>query len=76
MYGLTQEGYDQLLAEQHGVCAICGDPPSGRNRSLSVDHDHSTGVIRGLLCQRHNLALGLLGDSVEGIKRALEYLKP
>lgn len=42
--------------------------------NLVVDHDHETGIVRGMLCQSHNKAIGMLGDSVEGVQRALDYL--
>lgn len=47
-YGITTEEYDRMLAEQGGSCAICDREP--KKRRLSVDHDHSTGKVRGLLC--------------------------
>lgn len=47
-YGLTLGDYDKMLSEQSGVCAVCASPPSGR--PLHVDHDHTDGRIRGLLC--------------------------
>ncbi len=59
-FGLTLEDYDALLAAQHGGCAICGDPPA--KTALHVDHDHETGVVRGLLCFRCNAAIGNLRD--------------
>jgi Recombination endonuclease VII len=46
------ELYDRLLAEQGGVCAICGATP--KTRRLHIDHDHKTGRVRGLLCHRCN----------------------
>jgi Recombination endonuclease VII. len=49
------ELYERLLAEQGGVCAICGNPP--KTRRLHVDHDHKTGRVRGLLCYRCNRLL-------------------
>lgn len=60
-YGMTIATYDALLAGQNGVCAICKETCSTGNR-LAVDHDHSTGRIRGLLCRRCNLFLGVLED--------------
>jgi hypothetical protein len=71
-YGITQDQVDILLASQGGVCAICLNPP---NKQLYVDHDHLTGRVRGLLCHRCNLALGMLGDNESGIRRALNYLR-
>lgn len=74
-YGVTPETYDAMLADQVGRCAICGtDEPGGKNTCLSIDHDHATGVVRGLLCINCNHGIGALGDSVEGISKALEYL--
>lgn len=81
MYGITAEDYDALLARQGGVCAICGqDEPSahgrtGRQFRLCVDHDHETGAVRGLLCQKCNRALGLLGDDATLIRKAVTYLE-
>lgn len=72
-YGITTPEYNQILSMQKGVCAICGRAP-GR-RSLAVDHDHDTGKVRGLLCGRCNSALGLLGDNLVGVERALQYLR-
>jgi hypothetical protein len=51
-YGIDAQEYDALLKEQGGVCAICKSPPSSKR--LSVDHDHDTGTVRGLLCVRCN----------------------
>lgn len=57
-YGITLEQYDKLLESQGGVCAICGtDTPGGMGR-FHIDHDHKTGKIRGLLCNKCNPLLG------------------
>ena len=76
-YGITKEQYESLLARQNGGCAICGEPPKpGRFKTrLCVDHDHSTGNVRGLLCDRHNAALGAFGDDLAGLTKAVEYLQ-
>lgn len=71
--------YDRLLALQGGRCAICGCTP--RTRRLAVDHDHETGVVRGLLCSASEGAScnkGLLGsahDDVRILRRAVAYLE-
>lgn len=78
LYGLPFEQYEKMLEGQGGVCAICGSPPSllRRNeRRLSVDHDHRTNAIRGLLCQKCNRAIGLLGDDAGVIRKAAAYLE-
>lgn len=55
------------------VCECCGRPPG--KISLALDHDHVTGHFRGWLCKACNLALGLLGDTEDGVYRALTYLR-
>ena len=71
-FGLTVEDYEQLHETQGGKCAVCGRPENGRR--LDVDHCHTTGKIRGLLCNPCNQSLGLLGESPERIKGLLAYL--
>ena len=73
-FGLTPGDYDRMLEEQGGGCAICGAPPPP-GRSLHVDHDHVTGEVRGLLCFKHNNALGDFDDDRELLHRALDYLE-
>jgi hypothetical protein len=68
------DGYMALLDEQGGCCAICGTEPADPY-SLHVDHDHRTGEVRGLLCVGCNSGLGKLGDTEEGLLRALDYLR-
>ena len=63
--------YDRLLEKQDGKCAICNNS----DKRLCLDHNHSTGKIRGLLCTRCNRGIGLLGDNVETLKNAIEYLQ-
>lgn len=60
-YGLSPDQYDEMVAEQGGVCAVCGQPQRTRNTDrLSVDHDHATGRVRQLLCNPCNLAIGYI----------------
>ena len=59
-----------MLHRQNGVCAVCG--VGGK---LHVDHDHETGLVRGLLCGSCNRALGLLKDNVDSLKMAIDYLE-
>lgn len=77
--GISKETYNQMLAAQNGVCAICKDvcitkTTTGIQKSLAVDHDHNTGKVRGLLCARCNTAIGLLGDDPERLRVAVNYL--
>lgn len=73
-YGITKGDYDRMFAEQEGVCGICEGPPI-RTRSLSVDHCHATGKVRGLLCHSCNLGLGKFQDDPGLIEQALTYLR-
>ena len=70
-FGITIEQYESMLELQSGVCAICSKSCS---RALAVDHDHETGVVRGLLCNNCNRGIGHLKDSVEILQRAIDYL--
>ena len=72
-YGISAAEQEALLEKQGHVCALCGDPP-GRRR-LSVDHDHATGRVRGMLCGRCNTALGSFKDNPELCERAASYLR-
>lgn len=72
-YGLTPESYDSMVQKQNGVCAIC--ELSDTSRHLSVDHDHATGEVRGLLCQICNTAIGHFKDSQRLLARASLYLR-
>lgn len=74
--GLTETDYKQMLELQSGSCAICKSTDTGRTNVFPVDHDHATGEVRGLLCHKCNQGLGLLGDSIETLLSAIEYLTP
>lgn len=58
---------------QDNRCAICGEPPPP-NRRLAIDHNHTTGQIRDLLCTRCNAGLGMFNDDTALLERAAEYL--
>lgn len=73
-FGLTLEEYDKLFKKQNGICAVCGNV----NRDgifLSVDHDHATGEIRGLLCSFCNSALGFARDNPVTLRKLADYLE-
>ena len=74
-YSMTMEQFEELFDAQGGVCAICGKPELVTGRTLAVDHDHISGHVRGLLCSRCNLVLGLIGDSTEILSASIQYLK-
>jgi hypothetical protein len=78
-YGITEREYFEMLRDQGGVCAICGREETmtkrGKVQLLSVDHSHSTGRVRGLLCCLCNLAIGFTKDDTEILRKMIEYLK-
>lgn len=78
-FGLTSEAYSNLLNSQDGVCAICKRSETnhykGKLRRLAIDHDHSDGRVRGLLCSNCNTALGKFEDNIEWLQAAIRYLQ-
>ncbi len=77
-YNMTMEDYDRMLEAQDGVCASCGEVETyvahGKVKRLAVDHDHETGLVRGLLCHACNAALGHLKDDPRRIMNLAEYI--
>lgn len=72
-YGLTVREFTNLLAQQNGRCGICGTTDWGRKRPF-VDHDHTTGRLRGLLCCRCNFGVGSFKDNPDILRAAIQYL--
>ena len=77
-FSISDVQYEWLFEKQHGLCYICGQEETRLYRGvkvrLSVDHDHETGLIRGLLCSDCNIGIGMFGDSVPLLKKVIEYL--
>jgi hypothetical protein len=75
-YNIDITDYYEMLADQNGRCAVCfsGDPMHGR-MFFCVDHNHTTGAIRGLLCDNCNLAAGKMKDDYKAILRLAEYIQ-
>jgi hypothetical protein len=74
LYGLTLAQYDAMLAAQGGACALCPTVPTSRKR-LHVDHCHTTGTVRGLLCAECNMGLGKFKDNTDTLLKAVDYIK-
>ena len=66
---------NKLYVKQKGKCAICGVEEINLKRSLRLDHDHKTGKIRGFLCDRCNVVLGLCVDDIEIFISMISYLE-
>jgi hypothetical protein len=75
LYNLTKDEFLDLAKKQGYSCPICNGDASDAPYRLSVDHDHTTNEIRGLLCNPCNYALGLFYDDPERLERAIHYLK-
>lgn len=73
-FGITLEQYEEMLERQEFCCAICGRHQSEFRYGLVVDHNHESGVVRSLLCQPCNAALGGFQDSQEILMTAQSYL--
>jgi hypothetical protein len=71
-YGIDESIFNDLLVKQGCACKICNiniDKPTA-----TIDHDHSTGAVRGLLCRKCNAALGLFNDNIDSLLNAIKYL--
>lgn len=81
-FKLTPDQFQTMRDEHNDLCGICGDPETtlgrtGGKRELSVDHDHKTGAVRGLLCNQCNAIIGKRGadDSIPRLRAAIAYLE-
>ncbi len=74
-FGITIEEYQNIFDSQSGACAICKRHQSFFKTRLNVDHRHSDGLVRGLLCGNCNRGIGFLEDSSEYLKSAINYLE-
>lgn len=81
-YGITLDEYNQMLAEQGGLCALCGSPDPIANKNFEVDHDHSCcegkkscgKCVRALLCSNCNTGIARFKDDQELLRKAITYL--
>ena len=78
-FNMTPADYYRMLAQQDKVCGICGKPETRKVKGtlckLAIDHNHATGEVRGLLCSRCNLGLGVFNDSQQLLKAAHIWLE-
>lgn len=74
-YNLTIEEHNNMLIQQDYTCAICGTHQNDLRQNLCIDHNHTTGKIRGLLCHQCNLVLGNALDNIGVLENAIQYLK-
>jgi hypothetical protein len=75
-YGLTLEAFDEMITTQDGRCAICERKAEDvSDKPLAVDHSHTTGKVRGLLCQFCNTALGSLREDIDVMQKMIAYVE-
>lgn len=80
-YGLTIVEFDAMCRAQNNLCAICGNPETAKSpvtgspRAMTVDHDHVSGKIRGLLCSTCNSGIGYFKDDLRRLRAAIAYLE-
>ena len=76
IYGITLDDYRKMYSEQEGKCGVCGDAkPDGGKDGLVVDHCHSSGKVRKLLCTHCNKGIGQFREDVLRLTKAIEYIK-
>lgn len=75
VYGITKEEYLEIFRKQNGKCRICRVLHLELTRGLYVDHDHETGKVRGLLCNKCNWLLGNCGENTKILERAIQYIR-
>lgn len=73
-FGITLEDYEQMVVDQDGKCAICRTDAPGGAGAWHIDHNHDTGVVRGLLCFNCNSGIGKLNDDPILLLAAVAYL--
>ena len=74
-YGISLIEYNIILDKQEGCCAICNKHHTLFKQALSVDHNHITGQVRGLLCNKCNLGIGIFSDNILLLENAIKYIK-
>ena len=74
-YKISVEEYRKMFELHKSLCAICGKPETIKNKILSVDHNHKTDKVRGLLCGHCNRALGYLREDLSLLPRIQKYLE-
>ena len=75
-YGISTEDYEKMLKQQNYTCLICGGTKMNKSRKkLCVDHNHKTGVTRGLLCNGCNTIIGMTDEKIETLENCITYLK-
>ena len=73
-YKITYKEFENMMIEQNFRCAICGIHASDHKKTLHIDHCHSSGKVRGLLCHHCNIMIGMAKENTDNLLSAIEYL--
>jgi hypothetical protein len=73
-YGVTQDQFEKMLVDQNNMCKICGNEFKS-TKDTHIDHCHDTNVVRGILCNNCNMALGQFNDNLDIMENAIKYLQ-
>jgi hypothetical protein len=73
-YGVTQDQFEKMLVNQNNMCKICGNEFKS-TKDTHIDHCHDTNVVRGILCNNCNMALGQFNDNLDIMENAIKYLQ-
>lgn len=74
-FGITKEQYVEMFRKQRGRCGICGVPQVELTKQFAIDHDHETGIVRGLLCSHCNIMIGQAREKITILNQAIMYLE-
>lgn len=74
-FGITVDDYERMFERQNGCCQVCGTSAEENGKRLAVDHSHSTGAVRDLLCNNCNATVGFVGEDAERARKLAEYLE-
>jgi coproporphyrinogen III oxidase len=73
-YGITQDQFNQMLVDQNNMCRICSNEFKS-TKDTHIDHCHNSSIVRGLLCNNCNMALGQFNDNLDIMENAIKYLQ-
>lgn len=74
LYRIRMEDFDKMYQEQNAKCKICYEDIPYRGRKIAVDHCHTTGKVRGILCHHCNVGIGHLQEDIKILQKAIDYL--
>ena len=74
LYGISLQEVQDMRQKSNGVCSICNQIGKHHHKRLVIDHDHTTGKVRGLICSKCNSMIGWCGENTQTLQNLIEYL--